>query len=169
MHINVAQLLKEPIGSKRIYNIDEFIGKKDENHIQGTFTLTHTNRSILVQGTLTATATGYCNRCLEPVDFPISFTMEDEYLPSIDITSGARLPETQDAFIINENHVLNLEDAFNQYIVTATPMKVLCRDDCAGLCSICGRNQNHDSCSCLSTIKDHRWSKLTTQGKRKEY
>ena len=120
MHINVAQLLKEPVGSKRTYTVDEFIGKKDENHVQGEVTLIHTDRSILVQGKLTAMIKGHCNRCLDPVNFSITFTMEDEYLPSVDVVSGAHLPHTPDTFTINENHILDLEEAFNQYIVTAT-------------------------------------------------
>jgi uncharacterized protein len=102
------------------------------------------------------------------VDVPITFSMEDEYLPSIDVVSGAHLTVTPEAFSINENHILDLEEAFKQYMVTATPMKLLCRTDCIGLCPTCGQNLNNKNCSCLSTITDQRWSKLVKQGKRKE-
>lgn len=168
MHINVAQLLKEPVGSKRAYLVDEFIGNKGENQIQGKITLTHTDRSILVQGTLTASVNDYCSRCLEPVNLSVTFNMEDQYLPSVDVVSGAHLTVASDTFSINENHILDLEEAFKQYIVTAMPMKILCKTECSGLCPTCGQNLNNNKCSCLSPEIDPHWSKLVKQGKRKE-
>jgi uncharacterized protein len=168
MYINVAQLLKEPVGSTRSYEVDEFIGEDDTNHVQGKVTLIHTNRSVLVQGSMTASAKDICNRCLEPVDFRVTFDIEDEYLPSIDIISGAPLPVDPGSFTLDQNHVMDLNEALNQYMAMAMPMKVLCRPDCAGICPSCGHNLNKGSCSCPSQITDPRWSKLVNLGKGKK-
>jgi uncharacterized protein len=168
MYINVAQLLKEPVGSTRSYEVDEFIGEDDTNHVQGKVTLIHTNRSVLVQGSMTASAKDICNRCLEPVDFRVTFDIEDEYFPSIDIISGAPLPVDPDNLTLDQNHVMDLNEALNQYMAMAMPMKVLCRPDCAGICPSCGRNLNKGSCSCPSQITDPRWSKLVNLGKGKK-
>jgi uncharacterized protein len=160
MYINVAQLLKEPVGSTRSYKVDEFIGKEGTNHVQGQVTLIHTNCSVLVQGSMTASVRDICNRCLQPVDFSVTFNMEDEYFPSVDITSGLPMPTNPDRFTLDQNHVLDLSEALDQYMLAAMPMKVLCRPDCAGICPSCGHNLNEGSCSCPSSIKDPRWSKL---------
>ena len=168
MYINIAQLLKEPVGSSRSYEVDEFIGEEGTNHVQGKVKLIHTNRSVLVQGSMTASATGICNRCLEPVDFTVTFGIEDEYFPSIDIVSGLPLPINSNNFTLDHNHVLDLSEALNQYMVLAMPMKVLCRPDCNGLCPSCGHNLNKGSCSCQSQIMDPRWSKLVKLGKGKK-
>jgi uncharacterized protein len=168
MYINVAQLLKEPVGSSRTYEVDEFIGKDGANHVQGKVRLIHTNRSVLVQGSMTASATDICSRCLEPVDFSLAFDIEDEYFPSIDIVSGLPLPVNPDSFTVDKNNILDLGEALNQYMAMALPMKVLCCPDCAGICPSCGRNLNKGSCSCPTQIKDPRWSKLVNLGRERK-
>lgn len=160
MYINVAQLLKEPVGSTRHYKVDEFIGAGGDIHIQGEVTLTQTNRSVLVQGAMTAQGKDTCSRCLEPADISVTFDLEDEYFPSIDIVSGLPLPRNPDNLMLDESHVLDLNEALDQYLVMAMPMKVLCHPDCAGICPTCGQNLNQGSCSCAGQMHDPRWSKL---------
>jgi uncharacterized protein len=41
------------------------------------------------------------------------------------------------------------------------PLKVLCKDDCKGLCPRCGINLNDTSCSCDTTDTDPRWAPLS--------
>ena len=168
MYINVAQLLKEPVGSTRSYKADEFIGEDCTNHVQGKVTLIHLGSSVLVQGSMTASARDICNRCLEPVDFWVTFDIEDEYFPTMDIVSGLPLPANPDVLTLDQNHVLDLNETLNQCMVLAMPMKVLCRPDCAGICTSCGHNLNKGACSCPSQINDPRWSKLVNLGKGKK-
>ena len=92
MYINVAQLLKEPVGSTRRYDIDEYIGEQDNNHVHGEVILTQAKQSILVQGSMVASIEGICNRCLKPVNLSVEFKIEEQYFPSIDIVSGLPLP-----------------------------------------------------------------------------
>jgi uncharacterized protein len=162
MYINVAQLLKEPVGSTRKYKVDEFISEEGATHVQGEVTVMHTNRSVLVQGTMNAQGSNTCSRCLEPTEFSVTFRIEDEYFPSIDIVSGLPLPHNPDVFMLDESHVLDLTEALNQYMVMTMPMKVLCRPDCAGICPSCGQNLNIHSCSCSEHSTDQRWSKLVS-------
>jgi uncharacterized protein len=42
----------------------------------------------------------------------------------------------------------------------ALPLKVVCREDCRGLCVQCGKNLNDEQCSCSTTIQDPRWTAL---------
>lgn len=160
MQINVAQLLKEPVGAKRRYKIDEFAGENDENHVIGEVKLIRTNRGILVTGTIATDVYGQCSRCLKPAHLSITFYMEDEYFPFIDINTGLPLPVLPDEFIIGEDNVLDLDEALRQYIITATPTKILCKPDCRGICPICGIDMAIGNCEHKNRTYDHRWDRL---------
>ena len=165
MYINIAQLLKEAVGSTRCYQIDEYVGEKCETHIQGSLILTRINRGILVKGMMASDMKGVCNRCLGSADYSINFNLEEEFIPSTDISGDSPLHSKSDIFLIEKNHILNLEEILNQYILTAKPMKLICRPDCAGVCPSCGHNLNHGHCLCPSDISDWHWSRLVSLGK----
>ncbi|GAI19598.1 unnamed protein product, partial [marine sediment metagenome] len=86
-----------------------------------------------------------------------------EYFPTTDVVSGAWLPLPEEAsyFTIDERYVLDLAEAIRQYMMLAIPMKPLCREDCAGLCSRCGHNLNQGPCNCLPQEIDSRWSEVS--------
>lgn len=167
IYINVAQLLKEPIGSSRSYQIDEPYDNEGINSVKGKVILTRTNRSILVKGIMTANVTGNCTRCLSPVDCSVIINIEEEFFPSIDISSGSLLPKELDSFTIDNNNVLDLGEAVRQYTLLSIPTKLLCRPDCAGICPSCGHNLNQCSCGCPPQAPNQRWSKLVHLGKER--
>ena len=160
MQINVAQLLKEPVGGKRSYRIDEPTGENNENHVEGEIDLTRTNRGVLVTGELTADIHGICSRCLCPTTIHTKLHLEDEYLPVIDINTGAHVKHELDALTIDSNHILDLDEAIRQYVITATPTKLLCKEDCPGICPVCGHELAKGDCGHATKPHDHRWDKL---------
>ena len=163
MQINVAQLLKEPIGTTRQQTVEDTVEVEGHNYpVEGEVTLTQTGRKILVRGTLNTRAAPVCSRCLKPFTGKISLQIEEEFYPTIDVNTGVKLsePEDPDAFRIDEHHVLDLSEAIRQYILLALPMKPLCREDCAGLCPTCGKDLNQGECSCPTQTVDPRWAEL---------
>ncbi len=160
MQINAAQLLKEPVGAERNYKIDELAGENNDNRVSGEVSLIRTNRGILVTGKLDADIKGICSRCLGEAYKRITFHMEDEYFPLIDIISGVHLHPAPEDFIIDNSHVLDLNEAIRQYIIMSTPTKLLCRPDCPGICPVCGHELARGNCSHTSGSSDHRWDKL---------
>jgi len=165
MQINVSQMLKEPLGSTRNYELSgtvDITGGGVDSKIQGRVVLTRTDRDILVKGTLHTEVEVTCSRCLSLFSCPLALNIEDEYSPTIDVSSGAplSLPDEPGCFTIDKHHVIDLTEAIRQYALLATPMKPLCREDCAGLCPGCGRNLNLGICDCLPQEADPRWSKL---------
>lgn len=134
MKINVAQQLKEPVGSVRHYEVNET--SEDGFPIHGEVQLLRTNRSILATGSLTTTARCECSRCLEQFDYPLSMEIEEEYFLTRDAVSGLPItpPTEAGAFLIDENHILDLGEAVRQYTIITLPMKPVCRQNCAGLC-----------------------------------
>jgi uncharacterized protein len=160
MKINVAQQLKEHIGSVRQYDIDET--DQDRFPVRGNVQLLRTNRSILVTGTLDTIVRDECSRCLEQFEYPLKMDIEEEYFLTRDPVSGLPLPPPTEAgaFLIDENHMLDLGEAVRQYKIMTLPMKPVCRDDCAGLCPHCGRNLNYVTCECPPAPPDARWAPL---------
>jgi uncharacterized protein len=167
MRINVAQLLKEPIGSSRSYRIDEHVGTDDINFVNGDVILIRTNRGIIVRGEITASVKGICSRCLKPIDCEVKYNFEEEALPGVPALEGLSSAGPYDNLIIDEDHTVDLSEATRQYALLAVPAKPLCRLDCAGICPTCGHDLNQEPCQCPSGDKDQRWSRLIVRKENK--
>ena len=132
--INVSQLLKEPIGSSRSYQVKEVVAQQVKDSIEGELTLLRSGQGILLTGQMVVRIELMCSRCLNTFICPISFNIEEEFLPTVDVISGLplSLAEGSANFIIDNNHMLDLGEAIRQYTLLNLPMKPLCRPDCAG-------------------------------------
>ena len=166
MQINVAQLLKAAIGSRRDCGVSGAIDVYDSgigSAVAGTVGLMRTDRGILVRGRLQTEVEITCSRCLTSFLCPLVLDIEEEYFPIMDVVSGTPLsvPDEPGCFTIDEHHVLDLTEAVRQRALLVIPMKPLCREDCAGLCSECGRNLNLEQCGCTERPVDPRWAVLT--------
>ena len=165
MRVNVAQLLKEAVGSERIYKLEELIDERDSVPINGMLTLIHTNRGILGKGTVSTYVEGTCNRCLNSIEIPLEFDFTEEFFPLIDINSGKPVNKEANGFTIDNNNILDLTEVIRQYTVLKTPMKQLCKPNCAGICPSCGKDLNAGDCGCTRPLQDKRWDKLVNLGK----
>ncbi|MET7997943.1 DUF177 domain-containing protein [Amycolatopsis sp. NPDC005232] len=90
---------------------------------------------VLVSGTASATATGTCSRCLDPL------TEEIE----VDLTELFAYPGTATEETTDEDEIprliddrIDLEPIVRDAVVLALPLVPLCEEDCAGLCTECG-------------------------------
>ena len=154
LEFNVSQLLRQNIGAALEEDIDADDALPVEDvvieRIAGRATLTRTNFGILARVKLRASLQLECDRCLEDylAVLPVSFA--EEYLPVIDVLTGrpVQSERTDDTFFISPNHIVDLTEAFRQHLLLSIPMHSVCREDCLGLCSICGVNKNSSSCAC---------------------
>lgn len=166
MRFHVAQLLKAGIGATRTYELHEAdVEVADDGSrgpVEGTVTLLRTKSGILLRAALRLRCPDACSRCLTPIDVPVELQIEEEYLPTVDVLTGAVRPRPEEpgAFVIDEHHILDLAEAVRQYRVLALPMQPLCRPDCAGLCPVCGHNLNESACACDRDEYDPRWGTL---------
>ena len=147
MWLNVSQLLKAPIGAIRNHEVNEVVDivGDDSSQVQGEVGLTRTNWGILAKAALHTEVELSCSRCLNLFSYPLTVNFEEEYFPTTDITSGARLPlpDNSGSFTIDEHHILDLTEAVRQYGLLVIPMKPLCREDCAGLSPIAGHDTSY--------------------------
>ncbi len=164
LQINVAQLLKEPIGSTRRYEIEGRLGRpptEEGGDFAGHVAFLRTDKGILVSGNLSTDVQCTCSRCLTGYQQHMSFYVEEIYYPTIDVNTGLRVEAPADAgFFIDPRHVLDLLEVGRQYALMTTPMKPLCTPTCLGLCPVCGGNRNESSCSCAQERGDPRLASL---------
>lgn len=161
--INVAQQLKEPMGSDREYELDGQVEiNGNESPVSGYVKLTRTDRGILVKARLNSEMEVTCSRCLGEFNRPLKLDFAEEYLQTVDLVSGNKLslPKETGNFTIDQRHTLDLAEAVRQYALLSVPMKALCRKTCAGLCPRCGHNRNQGPCGCSSQEVDPRWAPL---------
>ncbi len=166
MQINVSQLLQESIGTGRDYEISDEVdvaGDGNCREVRGKVRLLRTHRGILVRAELNTEIDLACSRCLSPFRSPVTLKIEEEYIPVVDVVSGAPLPASEEpgSFVVDEHNVIDLTEAIRQYALLAVPMKPLCKESCAGLCPVCGNNLDGDSCRCPQPVTDPRWSELS--------
>ena len=163
MQYNVAQLLKSSPGEERRYTLQETDQRIKElaGEVHGEVRLIRTDRSIVVMGHLETAIGCECSRCLNSVIYPLGLEIEEEFYPTIDVTSGVPLGTPPDgSFMIDSHHILDLGEAVRQYAIINSPMKPLCDRECAGFCASCGANLNQIKCGCPQVTVDHRWAKL---------
>jgi len=55
---------------------------------------------------------------------------------------------------------IELDDLVREELLLALPVNLLCREDCKGLCPVCGIDRNQSDCRCESDAVDSRWQKL---------
>jgi uncharacterized protein len=170
LSVNMAQLLMEPMGSTRNLEVNDVLaldGSMADRRVSGQVRLTKADRGIWVQGALAATADEECSRCLVPFSHWVRLALNDMYFPTVHVQTGARRSdanknkseEEPDSFLIDAHHTLDITEAARQYLITATPLKPLCKTHCMGLCSRCGTNLNEGICECQPEM-DPRWEPL---------
>ena len=164
MELNVSQLLMEPSGSCRRYDLDDLIDLVENFgsvRIHGSVNLLRTNKSIWVSAALDSTIDSECGRCLAYYPHPVHVEVQEEYVPVLNPMTGERaaLPEDSDICLIDESHILDLTSVVREYATMAAPMKPLCDQDCLGICAHCGSDLNRTDCGCELPV-DPRWSPL---------
>ena len=96
-----------------------------------------------------------CDRCLDDVrqEFVLDCTKH------VDVgISDAELTEELDESNFIDGYHLDVDKLLYNEILSDWPSKVLCREDCKGLCRVCGRNLNTGSCDCEDSGLDPRMS-----------
>lgn len=133
--INVASLLKEPIGSSQSHDIGGTIGGEVEGFVEGKAKIIRIRRGVLVQCKSNVEVRLTCSRCLETFLCPISFTAEEEFVPMSDVSSDVTVSsaEQSERFTIDDRNILDLGELIRQYVLLNLPMKPLCRSDCPGM------------------------------------
>ena len=113
------------------------------------------NRKVDVEASTKLSLNIPCSRCLEDVEtfFDISVSKNLDF----NDTDEDRIKELDETNYIS-GYDLDVDMLIYNEIVIDFPLKVLCSNDCKGLCNVCGQNLNHGTCECEDTNLDPRMS-----------
>ena len=98
-----------------------------------------------------------CARCLEVVDVP--FDLSFEYELDLKQTTEERETDLNETSFLEETN-LDTEQLVSNEILVNWPIRVLCKEDCQGICSHCGVNLNHGTCDCDTSELDPRMAAI---------
>lgn len=104
-----------------------------------------------VTGHMELTLSLVCDRCLKPVEALVKIQIEE----TISEEELAH-PDDADEFFYIEDMKLDVEKLVSNEILINWPPKVLCRQDCKGICKICGKDLNLGECGCDDFVPDPR-------------
>jgi uncharacterized protein len=133
-----------------------------EGEIELDLILESVSGGVLVRGPLRATARGTCARCLTPTidEWEVEIT---ELHRSVAAAAEDEDGEVQDLdyLLVEGDTQLDLDQMVRDALVVGQPVRVLCKEDCAGLCPQCGADRNADPCDHgTERPVDPRWEAL---------
>ena len=103
-----------------------------------------------------------CNRCLKPIveraqsDVELMILVE----PGPEAAGEHALHEQDLGILYLQDELLETDPILIEQLQLNIPMKPLCREDCQGLCPVCGADRNAGACSCEESTADPRWAAL---------
>jgi DUF177 domain-containing protein len=120
---------------------------------EAVITLTQTSSGLVLELELEARMVGPCVRCL--ADAGVSLHVKSQEYQA---TSPGESDELTTPYLVE--HRLDLSAWAHDAVALALPDKILCRDDCAGLCPVCGRDLNREPHEHEDEAHDPRWAAL---------
>jgi uncharacterized protein len=120
---------------------------------QASLAITRLTSGTLFELHFAASLVGPCFRCLEDSSVPLVIRAR-EYQAA----HGEPTEETTTPYLVDDR--LDLSAWARDALALELPEKVLCREECAGLCAGCGANLNGEDCTCPPPEPDARFAKL---------
>ena len=117
---------------------------------------------VFVNGHVDTRTQVECDRCLKSIELPVSADFELEYITGSEYESSAvaELTEAEMAVAVFDGEALDVDEIVKEQILLAVPTRMLCREDCEGICPQCGVDRNTGECNCEMKEIDPRWAAL---------
>ncbi len=113
-------------------------------------------------GNLRTTLETVCARCLKPVAIPLSADFDERFTTSVSWGAEEQHELRSDDLNLSifDGIAVDLDQLVREQLQLATPAQILCRENCHGLCPVCGADLNTAACKCENQKVDSRWEKL---------
>lgn len=86
-----------------------------------------------------------CARCLEPVE-------QKKHQEFFHTVVRKLNQQEDDDYLVCEDGILDMDTLAQDDILLELPIRMLCSEDCKGLCPMCGCNLNKETCSCQEPV-----------------
>ncbi len=158
--INVAEIRRHLTG-KKILQIEAEPADLDitvaelsidgKIHIEGE--ISNVGDVLLLRARVSARVNRVCSRCLKEFTSDSTAEVVEKYYPS-----GS--PGVENDAYVYEADVVDITEPLREVLLLAEPLRALCKDDCLGICSVCGADRNVHPCSCNTGTIDPRLAAL---------
>ena len=165
---NVAGLLREPPGVTRDVRLrDHYVSLGADVELAGPLDadlrLQRTNRGILMRGAVRAPLRRTCARCTDSYVEDVSVDVSEEFLPSVDPTTGsplAAIEGDEGAQHVDAHHEIAMDALLHDELALTEPMHPLCSPTCPGLCVECGERLDSQHAAHVESEIDPRLAGL---------
>lgn len=158
MRFKVSTLIRAEVGAQQNQAVNEssrHLGQDvTVDYLRGKLMLTRTDQHILVEGTIHTALTAECVRCLDTFQLPLRIRLEELFA----LAPGPQVADP--VYVVAPDGTIDLTLPLREQVLLAQPMKPICRPDCMGLCSTCGKNLNEGPCDCNDESIDPRLAAL---------
>jgi uncharacterized protein len=140
--------------------VDERISLTQPATVSGKVRLA--DNEVFVNGHVETRAQVECDRCLQPVKLPVNADFALEYITGSEYESSGvvELTEAEMSVSVFDGQAIDVDEIVKEQIVLAVPTRMLCREDCKGICPECGADRNKGDCNCTTNDIDPRWAAL---------
>ncbi len=131
-------------------------GTDHDRDSKESVTLTFFNddgKRLYVSGSTKLGFKASCDRCLLDVSVEIPVKISQEILITDEVFS---MENDEGLDYITDDHYLDTDGMIMAEVHLGWPSKILCKDDCLGLCPVCGANRNLVTCECDTEVRDPR-------------
>ncbi|MEI6668104.1 MAG: DUF177 domain-containing protein [Acidobacteriota bacterium] len=164
--LDVSQVREAQVRIERAVPADALANDAEVFTVGGpvrlTFTVDKDRQQYRLKGTVTAALGFECSRCLVGFELPVDERFDVLYRPHAEAKTGGEVEIEDDdlSTAYYRDQVIDLGQLVMEQFFMVTPMKPLCREDCRGLCSMCGTNLNASTCACAEHWEDPRLAVL---------
>lgn len=131
-------------------NLSEKLDNKIKFILKGTLSCKTEDKQTsytLLANLILVDIVAVCDKCLEEYDFDMSIQFEETIQKVVEDVDNAEQFDYEE--FTTDGNILNLEPIINMVLTMNFPNKLVCSEECLGLCSICGNNLNIKQCNCI--------------------
>ena len=125
-------------------------------------TVTKVEAGVTVRGEILCHIETECFRCLKTFeqDIPAEIGLLFERREKTSYEQWVGSPDDDLKVIPPEECLIDIGEAVREALLLELPMKLICSEECAGLCPICGTDRNASTCDCDDARPTSAWAAL---------
>ena len=157
LKLNIASVLKND-GASKDFSGEVSLGKVDymgsaldfKSPLKVDGKVLNIGGTLEISGRVTGEFSTECSRC----GIVVTEAFEAELFESLENDFS----DVDEECISVQGNVIDISGSINACIFGNIPMQSFCREDCKGLCPVCGVNLNYNECNCDTTVYDPRFA-----------
>ncbi len=131
----------------------EFVDDSVSGSVKAKGIITNHSGVVLLSGEILPHLSVSCGRCGKEFNYSAPIPLQAKITDKL-------ANEDEDEFLLMTDNTVDEEALVRDSLILELPSRFLCREDCKGLCEICGSDLNVAQCNCQTKERDSRWDVL---------